>query len=309
MDGGRRLLRPVERQDGAADPRVPELRARRRRGAWALALDLIKSPRHGTGLLLSLALIAVVGLFGASRGGQYEAFTAEHGPMRDYVARAAGFGIEAVTISGLSSLREAEVLAVAGISPASSLAFLDAAEVRARLLASPFVRDAAVRKLYPGRLLIEITEREAFALWPKDGAVHVIARDGVVIDDMRDDRFAGLPFVVGEEANTRVGEYLALLAEAGELRGKVRAGVLVAERRWNLKMDQGTDVKLPEAGAAAALRGLARLDRETRILDKDVLSLDLREPGRIIARLSEDGAQARSEAQARRGVKTRGSQT
>ena len=309
MDGGRRLLRPVKRQDEAEEARALAVRARRRRGAAAFALDLIRAPRHGTGLFLTLALAACVGLFGAARGGQYEAFTAEQGGLKDFLARGAGFDIAAVTISGQSSLREAEVLAIAGISPKSSLVFLDAADVRRRLMASPFVREASVRKLFPDRLVIEITEREAFALWQKDGRVNVIARDGVVIDEMRDDRFASLPFVVGEEANTRIGEYLALLGDAGDLREKVRAGMLVAGRRWNLKMSAGMDIKLPETNPAAALQTLARLDRETHILDKDVLSLDLREPGRIIAKLSEEGVLARAEAQARRTTRTKGSQT
>ena len=54
---------------------------------------------------------------------------------------------------------------------------------------------------------------------------------------------------------------------------------------------------------------LARLDRETRILDKDAIALDMREPGRIIARLSEEGMAARADAAARKSGKSKGNQT
>ena len=80
----------------------------------------------------------------------------------------------------------------------------------------------------------------------------------------------------------------------------VRAGVLVSERRWNLKLNNGVDVKLPETDPAAAAASLARLQREGRIIEKDIVAIDMRMPGRAIARLSEDAANARAEALARK---------
>jgi cell division protein FtsQ len=114
-----------------------------------------------------------------------------------------------------------------------------------------------------------------------------------VIDQMRDQRFASLPFVVGEGANDRLPEYTQLLAAAGELGPKIRAGVLISNRRWNLKMTSGVDVMLPEVNPQAAVATLVRLQRESRVLDRDVLSLDLRLQGRMFARLTEEAAAAR----------------
>lgn len=125
---------------------------------------------------------------------------------------------------------------------------------------------------------------------------------------MRDRRFANLPLVVGDGANARVSEYLALLDAAGDLRDKIRAGVLVSGRRWNLKTTDGVDVLLPETNPAAAVASLVRLQRGARILDKAVLSIDLRQPGRMIARLTDDAAAARAELTAR-NPKAKGGQT
>ncbi len=177
-----------------------------------------------------------------------------------------------------------------------SLAFLDADAVKQRLLANPLIAEAEVRKLFPNRLTIKISERTPFALWQKDGDIHLISADGAIIDRMQDDRFKRLPHVVGEGANTRAAEYTALLAAAGDLAKKVRAGVLVSGRRWNLKLENGVDVKLPEFGAEAALRELARLDREAQVLDRAIISVDLRLPGRAAFRLTEEAAAERAEA-------------
>jgi cell division protein FtsQ len=254
---------------------------------------LIRPAPRGLGLALAAGLIFGVSAFGVMRGGEYQSFLASQGSIVDFLARALGFDIAIVTISGQAELREPEILADAGISPKNSLLFLDAAQARARLETAPLVKQASVRKLYPNHLIIDLVERAPYALWQKDGQVNIVAADGAVIDQMRDQRFASLPFVVGEGANDRLPEYTQLLAAAGELGPKIRAGVLISNRRWNLKMTSGVDVMLPEVNPQAAVATLVRLQRESRVLDRDVLSLDLRLQGRMFARLTEEAAAAR----------------
>ncbi|WP_422679897.1 cell division protein FtsQ/DivIB [Chelatococcus albus] len=250
---------------------------------------------RGLGSLLTLAFFAVVGLYGAALGGHIDSFRATYGEPHHALARLVGLGIDHVTISGIAELTESEVLAAAGISPKISLAFLDAAEVRRRLESVPMIREASVRKLYPSELSITLVEREPYALWQRNGELFVIAADGTVIDLLNDARFANLPLVVGDHANDRSREYLALLEAAGPLRNRIRAGALVSGRRWNLKLDNGVDVRLPETGAAAAVARLASLERDHRILDKDILTIDLRMPDRVAVRLSEEAAAARAD--------------
>jgi cell division protein FtsQ len=274
------------------------------RTTWSLFAwtgHLWRPAPRGLGLALALGLVLGVAAFGCLRGGEYESFVASQGSVRDFIARAFGFDIAIVTISGQAELREPEILADAGISPKNSLLFLDVAQARARLEAIPLVKQASVRKLYPNHLVIDLVERAPYAVWQKDGRVNIVAADGAVIDQMRDERFASLPFVVGEGANERLPEFTALLAAAGELGPKIRAGVFVAHRRWNLKMTSGVDVMLPEINPLAAVATLVRLQRESRVLDRDALSLDLRLEGRMYVRLTEDAAAARLAVHAKKG--------
>ena len=306
MDGGGGLLRPVaiaaHAGDGSAFLRSP-------RSAWRLPAILRASlsrrssvsspprsrlPRH-LGTVLTLTLYAGIGAYGLAAGGHYPGLRDAYGEPRDLIARILGLGIDRITISGLSQLREKEILDAAGISPRTSLAFTSAADVRARLEAVPLISHASVRKLYPHNLVVNLTEREPYALWQRNGEVFVVAADGTVIDLFQDARFAGLPLVVGDEANGRAADYLALLEAAGPIRSRIRAGMLISGRRWNLKMDNGLEIRLPELGAVAAGRRLARLDREQKLLDKDVLAIDLRMSDRIVVRLSEEASAARAE--------------
>lgn len=267
---------------------------RGRRGAARWTLHFSKPAPRGVGLALAVALLGGATIVGALRGGEYADFAAREGGVGDYVARALGFGVEAVTISGQSQIGERQILSLAGLSGKSSLPFFDAVQARKTLEALPLIKQASVRKLYPDRIVIDIVERTPAALWQKDGELSAIAADGAVIDAAGDGRYAGLPFVVGDGANERIGEFFALLDASAELRPKILAGILVGDRRWNLKMRSGVEVKLPEDDPQAAMATLLTLQRESRILDRDILSVDLRAPGKVFARLSVDAAAARA---------------
>lgn len=317
MDGGGRVPGPLGAEGGLlaqAHPRFagpftilygkPATAASAPRSRAApRSVTFWKGPRRGWGVVLVTVLFGATGLFGAVRGGQYASFTAENGTPGDIVAKALGFSLDNIAISGLKELAPREILDGGGISPRTSLALLDPAVLRERLKAIPLVRDAVVTKLFPHDLSVAVVEREPAALWQNDGQISLIAADGVPIDAITDDRFNALPFVVGAQANERLPEYQALLAAAGDLKDKIKAGVFVGRRRWTLQMSSGVQVDLPEIGAVETLGRLAAIEAKYGILEKDVISLDLRVPGRITARLSEDAAAQRAALLAKRPKK------
>lgn len=296
---------PAAPSPPAAAAAAPRAQPRRSRGERFLSrLALLGRP--GVGTLATLALFGAVGAAGFVENGGYAALVASEGELHDIAARAVGFPISAVTITGQSRLNERELLDAAGVGPRNSLPFLDATAVRERLMQVPLVKSARVMKLYPDRLVIAIEERQPSALWQRDGRIAVISEDGVPIDELRDQRYLGLPFVVGEGAQKRLLEFHMLLGKAGDLAHRIKAGVLVAKRRWNFEMTNGVTVKLPEVNPSGALEALARLQREARILDKDVMFIDLRIPDRASVRLTEEAAAAREAQLAPRKSKSGG---
>jgi cell division protein FtsQ len=319
MDGGGRLPRSVNAMTTRVASRLPVAPAgpqllvgerpsrwlrRSRRSAAAVPLAQRLPRRIGTFLALGF-LTASIGL-GAVLGGHVETMRATYGEAHHVAARLLGFGIDRITISGIAELSEQEVLVAAGIDPKISLVFFDAEEARKRLEATPLIRQATVRKLYPGEVSITLTEREPYALWQVKGDLFVIAADGTVIDKMDDGRFAYLPLVVGAGANLKAKEYISLLRETKELAPQVRAGTLVSGRRWTLKLTNGMDVALPEKRPEEAVRRLVSLESESRILEKDLLAIDLRQPDRIVMRLTEEGFTARAEMLKGKGKKKGG---
>jgi cell division protein FtsQ len=173
--------------------------------------------------------------------------------------------------------------------------FLDAAVVRDKLKANPWIADATVLKLYPGRLQIDIVERTAFALWQRDGRISVIADDGAVLEPYLSHSFISLPLVVGLGAETRARDFLALLARYPQVRALTKAAVFVGERRWNLRLKDGLDIRLPENDVGNALAALSKLDKEEQLFSRDIVAIDMRLPDRLTVQLSEDAAKARED--------------
>lgn len=250
---------------------------------------------RGLGSGAAMALVITFWCLGFNHGGHYDRFKLDNGSVSDILARTVGLKVASVAVTGNQELSLEEVFAAAAMPTTASLPFLDIAAVQARLKQVPLIAEASVKKLYPNRLAIDITERTPFALWQMDGQVSVVSADGTAIDTLRDDRFISLPHVVGQGANKRVKEFVGILLEVPELAGQIRAGTLVGERRWNLKLKNGVDVKLPEEEPAKALAKLAEVDRESRLLNKDIIGVDLRMRDQIVVRLSEEAAQARAE--------------
>lgn len=243
----------------------------------------------------SMALVAGAIGYGVVVGGHAGDVVAFVEDARDQAANSVGFGIVDLRVSGHNQLTREEVLAAAQVTGRSSLLFLDVDAARERLKRNPWIGEAIVRKLLPGELQIEIREREPFALWQKDRHVSVIADDGTVLEGFVAPQLLSLPLVVGAGAETRAKEFLTQLDRHPGIRDQVRAAILVGERRWNLRLQSGLDIRLPESDPAAALDRLASLDREVRLLGRDITVVDMRLSDRVTVRLSERAAQARQE--------------
>jgi cell division protein FtsQ len=251
-------------------------------------------PRRA-GAAATLMLWFASASFGIVRGGHLDELSTALGDSRNALANSAGFRIASVTINGRKQLSQDEVLATGGVTGRSSLLFLDASAVRERLKDNPWISDATVLKLYPGALQINIVERTPFALWQENGRVSVIAEDGAVLEPYVTRRFLSLPLVVGKGAETRARDFLALLAQYPQVQSVTKAAVFVGERRWNLRLKGGLDVRLPESDVDKALAELSRLDKEDRLFSRDVVAVDMRLPDRLTVQLSDDAAKAREE--------------
>ncbi len=196
----------------------------------------------------------------------------------------AGFRIEEVTISGRGRTGMDEIAAAIGLRHGAPILALDLDLVKDRLEAIPSVKVAAVERRLPGALHLAIVERTPVAIWQNNGAHTLVDREGHMIPGS----IAGyedLPLVVGDGAGVRADELLTMLAAEPELAARVKAAIRVANRRWNLMLDDpqhGLEVRLPEDGAQDAWHRLAQLEKTKGVTNRQVSMIDLRTPDRMV---------------------------
>lgn len=288
----REQLEPLERSLTALKNRkAPE----REPSANKIVIFIERYVPRRVGIAATLLILAGSVGFGVVKGEHVDEVVAAFQDTRNAAANAAGFRISSVILNGRKQLTQDEILAIGGINGRSSLLFVDAAAVRDKLKANPWIADANVLKLYPDRLQIDVTERTAFALWQEEGKLAVIADDGAVLENYVPSSFVKLPLVVGKGADAAAKDFIALLDRYPQVRAVTKAAIYVGERRWNLRLNDNLDVRLPENDVGNALSLLSKLDRDDRLFSRDIVAIDMRLPDRLTVRLSEEAAKAREE--------------
>ena len=136
----------------------------------------------------------------------------------------------------------------------------------------------------PGTLIVNLQERRPFAIWQNQGKFVLVDRAGQVVANQDVTQFRHLPLIVGLGAPAAAADLLDALRDRPALAEKVSASVRVGERRWNLRMTNGSDVMLPEGHEVAALDRLMQLQQEQAVLDRPLAAIDMRLPDRLVFR-------------------------
>lgn len=197
-----------------------------------------------------------------------------------------GLVVSNIEVEGRETTDAATIMAALGARRGTPILAVSPGRAKARLESLAWVRSAAIERRLPGTLYVRLAERHPLALWQHDGRQELIDREGEVIPVGDLGRFAKLPLVVGGDAAKHAAALLAMLGREPPLAARVTAAVRVDGRRWNLRIDNAIDVLLPEEDPAAAWAHLAALDRSDNLLQRDIRTIDLRLPDRLVLRVA-----------------------
>jgi cell division protein FtsQ len=240
------------------------------------------APHHAllaAAAVLTLALAATL----ATGGRAEKAHAAVNAALGSQFATV-GFKLKTVKVQGASSLATADILKAAAIYKDQPLLGMDLEALRQRVMAVGWVKEARVVRLLPDTLVLQVVERKQLAVWQHGGKSHVIDDRGQVIPEASAARFAGLPLIVGDGGNEHAAQILAAVAQRPRLMERMEALVRVDNRRWDLRLKDGSLVQLPATGEEAALIQLEQLDQKSRLLELGFERIDLRDPAVVAVR-------------------------
>ncbi|MHC5307027.1 cell division protein FtsQ/DivIB [Bartonella sp. LJL80] len=265
---------------------LPRLYRRFRRAVFHFVLADVHIPRH----LGSLAVVLFLGssvAYGVSAGGH-----------TDDVVKATtstfGFAVEDVEIAGNDRMSELDVLSALGLDGETSMIGFDANAARSVLAELPWVQSVDVQKVYPDRVRVSLVERQPYAVWQHGDQMDIVDRDGRVIVPFRPGLVGDLPLVVGLGAEVKASGFVQDVSAFPQIKDHVRAYVRVGDRRWDILLDNGVRIKLPEVDAMKRLADAVKAESAQGLFSRDVLSVDLRLPDRMTVALSDEALERRN---------------
>ena len=199
----------------------------------------------------------------------------------------AGFRVRSVAVRGTQRMDAKPIYRIALDQRTTALPLVDVSAIRERLLDYGWVKDARVSRRYPDTLVVDIIERTPAALWQDGNRLTLIDAEGHVLDKVAVTRMPDLPLLVGAGANNHARALDALLGKVPTIKAQLVSANWVGQRRWDLAVQTGETIALPEGegAAATALAKFAEKDKSAGLLGRGITWFDLRKPGQMTARL------------------------
>jgi cell division protein FtsQ len=207
--------------------------------------------------------------------------------------------VDRIVVRGNTRLSDAQVMTILNGMRGESLMWTDLDAWRARLLASPWIREAALRRSLPSTVEVAVTERTPIGIARIDGELYLVDETGVIIDEYGP-HFAdfdlpivdGLPAAKGGAGSVTDEERAALAAQViSALKGKPQIAnrlsqidVSDAHNASVILTGDGARVQLGEDRFLARLQSYLDLAPALRERVTEIDSVDLRFDDRIYVR-------------------------
>ena len=218
----------------------------------------------------------------------------------DRVQHREAFMVHAMQVEGASEVVDKGLRAMLPVDLPASSFDIDLEKLRERVLKLDAVQAVDLRITPGGVISAVVTERVPAVLWRHARGIELLDKTGhrVASATARDVR-GDLPIIAGIGADRAAPEALALVDAAGPILPRLRGIERIGERRWDVVLDQGQRIKLPEEGALRALERIIAMDHAQHMLARDIAVIDLRAESRPVVQI---GLEAQNAIRRARGA-------
>ncbi|SLN50819.1 Cell division protein FtsQ [Roseivivax jejudonensis] len=264
------------------DPAPSRLRYRMQR--------MMLTPAYRLMLRVGLPLALTFGgaAFWLSQPETIERITLAWSDARAMIEERPEFMVKLMAVDGASDEVAEEVRARLAVDFPVSSFDLDLEAMRDTVAELAAVKSVRLHIRQGGVLEVDVEERVPAVLWRTAQGLWLVDPEGVVVGPAETrSAHPDLPVMVGDGADLAVAELSALHVAAAPLRGRLRGFVRKGARRWDVVLDRGQRIMLPEAGAVRALERAIAMDDAVDLLARDLVAVDLRLPRRPTLRMTD----------------------
>ncbi|MBQ7673866.1 MAG: FtsQ-type POTRA domain-containing protein [Alphaproteobacteria bacterium] len=192
------------------------------------------------------------------------------------------FVLQKIEFDGHEQVPEILLLKASGLRYKNSVFATSIHDVKDKLEKISWVKSVIVQRKLPGKISIRIAERTPIAIFQSQHKLHLVDSDGVILENDGIGNFSNLPIIAGEGAEKEVDYFLHCIDKFPKIRKQLIFAVRIGQRRWNIRINRGITVKLPERGLMQAFGILDEISDSNGFFNEDIAYLDLRIPDRVI---------------------------
>ena len=172
---------------------------------------------------------------------------------------------------------------------ASDLLSLDLHEIKEIIEQEKWIKRVNLKKIYPSTLVLDIIENNPYAILRDKEKYYLLDIDGTIITEKNKDyELENFIIISGDESPLALkGLIKELNIHFHELISQLSKLDFVEKRRWNLTLKNNLLIKLPDSEVDNALKNLKNLFIEEKVLQSNIIEIDLRIEGRASLRVDE----------------------
>ena len=200
-----------------------------------------------------------------------------------------GFTINNIQILGIKNIPKETIIKIVNNENKSNILNVNLLNIYNNLRKNDWVEELYIERVLPNTIKISIIEKEAIGIWQYEMSNKLITKNGEIISTANINKFKiDLPIIHGNDANKNANFILKILETNKVLTKNIWSLDYINNRRWNLHFKQGIIVLLPSEGVLRAWNEIIKLQKNYDVLNLGLTELDLRNPNKILGKISVD---------------------
>lgn len=204
----------------------------------------------------------------------------------DHLMVQMGFKLEDVVVEGRMRTNKEQILKTLALKRGMPLLSINLFEAKEKLENLSWVKATRVERRLPDTLFIRISEKEPVAIWQNQNKTYLVDYDGELVETKEASKYKELLLVTGHQAPRYVGKLMTLLEKFPEIKARITAATHLRSTRWDIRLDGKVDIRLPEKDTERALRYLLVLENHHHLMEREIMTIDMRLPGQLILRVT-----------------------
>ena len=196
-----------------------------------------------------------------------------------------GLTLQTIKVAGNHVISTEDILATVALPKGYPMLAINTDSIRHTLKNVGWIKSVSISKQFPNTLVIKIVERTPIAIWQNKGGYQLIDEDGHLMGTQSITQYLNLLLLVGDDAPAQMEKLQLILDEMPKIKENIKIASWISGRRWTLTTSSGVEILLPAKFPMSSARYLSKLERRKKILERDIIRVDLRIQDRVIVKL------------------------